>query len=364
MKTFWKLSVIFAIAAIAILSSTPAPACTGITLSPKDGSVIFARTLEFASDLKSNVIVVPRGKEYVGTAPGNQPGLRWTTKYGTIGANAVDLPYIIDGINEKGLHVGLFYFPGFAKYQTVEKQDFDKSLAPWEFGTYLLGTCANANEAVAAAGKVLVGDAVQKEMGIVPPAHFIVSDAAGNCFVLEHVDGELKVHQNPFGVITNSPAFDWHVTNLSNYMTLSPENKPNIDLAGKQIASLGQGSGMLGLPGDFTPPSRFVRAVAYSQTALQSADAKSGVLQAFHILNAFDIPVGAAAGIEGGHRVFDRTLWTSVADLKNGRFYFRTLENSQIRMVDITKVDLDAAEVQSISMGGEEQIEDLSATAK
>ena len=339
-------------------------ACTGITINPKDGSVIFARTLEFAVDIESNVIIVPRGKEYVGTAPGDKPGLRWKSKYGAIGANFFNKPMIADGLNEKGLHVGIFYFPGSAKYQEVKAEDIGKAMAPWELGSYLLGTCADVNEAVAAAKNVLVGEVVLKEFGFAPPVHYIVTDASGKSVVFEHVGGKLTIHDNPFGVMANSPTFDWHMTNLSNYVTLSPSNKEKTDLAGKEIKGLGQGSGMLGLPGDFTPPSRFVRAVAFSKTAEPTATAKDGVLQAFHILNQFDIPKGAARGIEHGKEVADYTIWTSAADLKNLRYYFRTFENSRIRMVDMKSVNLDAKDIQTISMKGEEQIEDVSGKAK
>ena len=364
MKFFFRVTAIPAIIAIAAIGPSNAPACTGITVKPKDGSIIFARTLEFAVDLQSNIIVVPRGKEYVGTAPGDKPGLRWKTQYGTVGTNAFDLPVTVDGLNEKGLFVGLFYFPSFAKYQEVKAEDFGKALAPWELGSFLLGTCSDVKEAVAAAKSVRVGEVVQKDMGFVPPVHFIVTDATGNSVVLEPIGGELKVHANPLGVMSNSPTFDWHMTNLSNFVTMTVKNVEKIDLAGKEIKGLGQGSGMLGLPGDFTPPSRFVRAVAFSKSAVPVEKAKDGVLQAFHILNQFDIPKGAARGIEHGKEVSDYTLWTSAADLKNLRYYFRTFDNSRIRMVDMKAVDLDAKEIRTISMKGEEQIEDVSARAK
>ena len=364
MKGFFQAAAILGIAALAALGPTTVRACTGITIKPQDGSIIFARTLEFAADLKSNIIIVPRGKEYCGTSPGNQPGLRWKTKYGIVGTNAFDLPVIVDGMNEKGLQVGLFYFPGFPRYQDVSAADAEKALAPWELGVFILGTCADATEAVAAAKSVLVGNAVQKDMGFVPPVHYIVTDARGNSVVLEYIDGELKSHANPFGVMTNSPTFDWHMTNLSNYVTMTSQNIEKLDLAGKEIKSLGQGSGMLGLPGDFTPPSRFVRAVAFSKTALPVEKAIDGVLQAFHLLNQFDIPKGAARGIEHGHEVADYTLWTSAADLKNRRYYFRTFENSRIRMVDLKAVDFDAEGIRTISMQGAEQIEDVSAMSK
>lgn len=364
MKTILRATAILVIAAIIACVSSTAPACTGITIKPKDGSVIFARTLEFAADLESNVIIVPRGTEYVGTAPGGKPGVAWKTKYGTVGANAFDMPVVVDGLNEKGLSVGLFYFPGFAEYQTVKAEDAGKALAPWEIGSYLLGTCSDIKESIAAAKSVLVGDVVQKQMGFVPPVHVIVTDASGSSVVLEYIGGELKAHDNPFGVMSNAPTFDWHMTNLSNYVTLTKKNLERIDLAGKEIRGLGQGSGMLGLPGDFTPPSRFVRAVAFSKTARPVDQAKDGVLQAFHILNQFDIPKGAAQGIEHGQEVYDYTLWTSAADLKNLRYYFRTFDNSRIRMLDMKAIDLDTKGIRTISMKGEEDIEDVSGKAK
>ena len=360
MKKAYQVNAILGFLALSALVPATAPACTGITIKPKDGSIIFARTLEFAIDIQSNIIIVPRGKKYVGAAPGGRPGLRWKTKYGMVGANAFDLPVTVDGLNEKGLSSvkDCFLFSGFPKYQSVKAEDVDKALAPWELGCFLLGTCLDVNEAVAAAKSVLVGAAVQQDMGFVPPVHFIVTDASGRC-VLEYIGGELKVHANPLGVLTNSPTFDWHTTNLSNYVTMSVTNIEKIDLAGKEIKGLGQGSGMLGLPGDFTPPSRFVRAVAFSKTALPIEKAKDGVLQAFHILNQFDIPKGAARGIEHGKEVSDYTQWTTAADLKNLRYYFRTYDNGRIRMVDMKAADLDAKDVDTITMVDQEEIEVL-----
>jgi len=347
-----------------VLGSASALACTGITIKPKDGSVIFARTLEFAVEIKSDAILVPRGKEYVGSTPSGEPGLRWKTKYAMVGMNAYNMPVLVDGLNEKGLHVGLFYFPGYAKYPKIQAEERDKALAPWELGIFLLGTCTDVREAVAAAEKVRVGEVVLKEMGFVPPVHFIATDAKGDCVVFEHIGGELKVYENPLGVMSNSPSFDWHMTNLSNYVNLTVTNVPRIKFGEKEWRAFGQGSGMLGLPGDFTPPSRFVRAVAFSKSALPVDTAKEGVLQAFHILNQFDIPKGAARSTENGKEVADYTLWTSAADLKNLRYYFRTYDNSKIRMIDLKAADLDAKEVKTISLQSKEEIEDVTKEAK
>ena len=341
-----------------------AAACTGIAIKPTDGSVIGARTLEFAQDLQSEIIVVPRQKEFVGTAPGDKPGLKWKTKYGSVGANAFKLPIILDGLNEKGLYVGIFYMPGYAQYQKVSPADQGKALAPWELPTYLLGTCTSVKEAVAATQTLLVGEVVQKDFGSVPGVHYVIRDAQGQCVVLEYINGELKVHENPFGVITNAPTFDWHVTNLRNYVNMTVNNVPPVDIKGIKLAGFGQGTGMLGLPGDFTPPSRFVRAVAFSMSAMPVKTAREGVLQAFHILNQFDIPKGAARGTEDGKRVADYTQWTSAADLSNARYYFNTYDSRRIRMIDLKKAELDAKDIKTISMAGDEVIDDLTNTAK
>jgi choloylglycine hydrolase len=360
-----RSAVVVLVASVSIVAGPPpVSACTGITIRPRDGSVIFARTLEFAVDLKSNVIIVPRARDFVGSMPSGKPGLRWKTKYGSVGMNAFGLPLLADGLNETGLHVGVFYFPGYAQYQAITEQDRDRALAPQELAGFLLGTCANVDEAVRAAKTVRVGEVVFKEFGFVPPLHFILNDASGKSVVLEHVEGELKVHRNPLGVMSNSPTFDWHMTNLSNYVNLTVSNVPRLDGAWAELKGFGQGGGMLGLPGDFTPPSRFVRAVAFSKSALPVETAREGILQAFHILNQFDIPKGAARGLEHGKEVADYTLWTSASDLKDLRYYFRTYDNSRTRMVDLKAVDLDARGVKTIPIGGEERIDDVSATAR
>jgi choloylglycine hydrolase len=349
-----------AVVAVLLCQLRTAEACTGIRLTPRDGSVIAARTLEFGCDLRSDICVIPRGSRYVGTTPDRKPGVRWTMKYGAAGANAFGRPVIVDGLNEKGLGVGIFYFPGYAGYQEVGPDDAGQALAPWELATFLLGTCADTAEAAAAARSVKVGAAVLPELGIAPPCHYVVHDAAGRCIVLEHVDGGLKVHDNPLGVVTNSPTFDWHVTNLRNYVNLTATNVPEVDLDGIKLDGFGQGTGMLGLPGDFTPPSRFVRAVAFTRSALPVATAAEGVFQAFHILNQFDIPRGAARSKGRGEEMVDYTLWTGASDLKNLRYYFHTYDSRRIRMIDLKAMDLDAGGVVTIPMAGGDQIEDLS----
>ena len=174
--------------------------------------------------------------------------------------------------------------------------------------------------------------------------------------MVEPVDGTLKVHDAPLGVMTNAPTYDWHMTNLSNYVNLSVNDIDQTKVGGVTVPAFGAGTGLLGLPGDFTPPSRFVRAVVYSKAAVPNQTAEDAVFAAFHILNQFDIPKGSVMNSAVGEPTAEITEWTSVADLKNLRWYFRTREDQSIRMVDL-KQALDAAkgEVATIEMEASRQ---------
>jgi choloylglycine hydrolase len=338
-----------------------ANACTGIRLTAADGTVVQARTMEFGVDMRSNVIVVPRGYERTGTTPDGKPGLKWNSKYACVGANGVGLPIMLDGVNEMGLSAGLFYFPGTAGYMPYTAADADQTLAPWELGSWILENCATAGEVKSAVAKLVIPEVVLEAWGFCPGAHYVVVDVTGAAIVIEYVGGQLHVVDNPLGVITNSPTFDWHMTNLRNYIKFTPTAAPPLVLDGVTLAALGAGSGMLGMPGDFTPPSRFVRAVAYSQSAEPVDTGEEVVLQAFHILNNFDIPKGSVQGTKDAHGnvVADQTQWTSVCDLKAKKFYFRTHANSQIRSVDLGGLSVDGGEIQTISMQGDEAIQPL-----
>jgi len=315
--------------------------------------------MEFAIDIHSDVMMIPRGYARIGSTPDGKEGLKWKSKYASVGANGVGFPLIFDGVNEKGLSAGLFYFPTSAKYMPYTAADAGKTLAPWEVGSWILENFASVEEVRANIGNVVVPAVVYKEWGFAPEVHFIVQDAAGQSVVLEYVGGKLNIHDNPLGVLTNSPAFDWHMTNLRNYVNFSMTNAAPVKVGSVTLKPFGQGSGMLGMPGDFTPPSRFVRAVAFSQSVFPSKTGEDAVLEAFHVLNQFDIPKGAAREHEKdehGNVLADYTIWTSASDLKTKRFYFRTYENSQIRVVDLMKMNLDAKGIVTISMKGGEAI--------
>jgi choloylglycine hydrolase len=142
------------------------------------------------------------------------------------------------------------------------------------------------------------------------------------------------------GVVTNSPGYDWHLTNLRNYLNLSPQASGTLTIDGTALAPLGGGSGLVGLPGDFTPPSRFVRAAALTATARPLPTSEDAVFEAFRILDSFNIPVGATARRPQVARdIESATQITTAADLRRRRYYFHTMSNREVRMIDLAKID-------------------------
>ena len=154
------------------------------------------------------------------------------------------------------------------------------------------------------------------------------------------------------------------MTNLRNYISLTPNNAGAVEISGESFAPLGQGSGMHGLPGDFTPPSRYVRATVFSATAMPEENAKKGIFQVFHILNNFDIPVGVARSVEDGKIYSDYTMLTTARDSQNMRFYYHTYADQTIRMVDLKSFDLDAKKIKRLSTKSEQPVSDMSKELK
>jgi choloylglycine hydrolase len=363
MKRFLGRTVLLlATAAAAVFSTRSAMGCTGIRLQAEDGSVVYARTMEFGLDLHSKAIIIPRGFELVGTTASGRPGITWRSKYAAAGLNGEGLTLMADGVNEKGLAAGIFLFPGYAQYQEVSADDEARSLAPWEVVTWLLTNFATVEEVRDALPQIKVGAVEFPAWKAVPPVHYVVHDSAGKSLVIEYLAGKLNLYDNPVGVITNSPDFGWHLTNLRNYVNLTPTNVLTSDYDGPRIGQIGQGSGMLGLPGDFTPPSRFVRAVALSHSVLPGKTGEDAVRQAFHVLDSFDIPLGAVRNVANGNIRCEYTQWTSASDTKNCSFYFHSYDNRRVRRVDLLKADLDAKDIVTIPLDDQSDVEVLTST--
>ena len=177
--------------------------------------------------------------------------------------------------------------------------------------------------------------------------HWRIGDAKGNQVVLEFVDGVPHFYENRVGVLTNSPDFPWQVTNLNNYVNLYPGAVTPQQWGGVTIFPFGAGAGFHGIPGDVTPPSRFVRVAFYKATASACPTAYDAILQSFHILNNFDIPVGIEHASGKAPDIPSATQWTSAIDLTNRKVYYKTAYNNSIRCIDLKAIDFSKVKYQS-----------------
>ncbi len=326
--------------------------------------------MEFGFRLDSELLIVPRGTEYIGTSAGEAKGIHWQTKYGYVGMNqSFASTYVSDGMNEKGLVVGALYFPHFAQYQEPDSSRIEQTLGSWEVPSYLLATCASVDEAKRALDSLLVAqepvpNPIPGMKDFVLPLHYYISDAQGNILVVEYIKGQRKEYNNPLGVLTNSPSFEWHLTNLSNYVNLSPENVSSLALSHGTVRGFGQGTGLLGIPGDYTPPSRFVRAVLFTSWVKEPKNASDAVRTGFHLLNAFDIAEGVIRPRKGSPLKEEITEWVVIHDQTHTKTFFRGYDSLKIQMVDLSQLDFTQPGLQTISISKNFFAQDVTKTTK
>ena len=210
----------------------------------------------------------------------------WTGTYGFVTLTAYGQSYGPDGLNEEGLYVGVYYLPGFAEYATYDSADAENSMSVGDLMQWMLSSFKTVDELLAELQSVKVVEVKNEDFGGADlPFHFKVADPSGTSKIIEIVNkGEIKVYEPYLGVITNSPTYDWHITNQRNYLRLS--NLPNApqNFSGYELKPLGGGSGLLGMPGDFTPPSRFTRAAAFTASCRPLENSLDAVFESFGML--------------------------------------------------------------------------------
>ena len=241
-------------------------ACTGITLQAKDGSVVVARTVDWHGDeMNSMYVIAPRGHTQTSLSPdGKMDGLKFTSVYGYVGL-AVQIPdFVIDGTNEAGLSAGLFYFPDYGEYPKYNSGNKANSIADFELVAWMLSRFSTIEQIKDAIKNVTVTNIDPSASTV----HWRITDATGKQVILEFINGEAHFYDSKVGAISNSPGYPWHITNLNNYINLVPGTVTPKKLDDLTLRSFGSDSGMLGLPGDFTPPSRFVRAALLSNNSV------------------------------------------------------------------------------------------------
>lgn len=323
-----------------------ASACTGITLQTTAGHPVAARTIEWAgNDLNSRYTIVPRGYSQRSMVPGGKKeGKRFTARYGYVGLAVEQAEFVVEGINEAGLSAGLFYFPGYGTYETYNPENREETVSDLQLVSWMLSNFKRIDEVKDAIGKIHIVTIDPRGSTV----HWRVTEESGRQVVIEIVDKQVRIYENEIGVLTNSPGFEWHLTNLNNYVNLfaGPISERKVGIL--SLKAFGGGGGMLGIPGDMTPPSRFVRAAFFQATAPKMDTAEKTVTQAFHILNNFDIPTGIQ--FAEGQEVPDipsATQWTVATDIVGRRIYYRTMHNSTIRCFDLKAINFGKVKYQS-----------------
>ena len=330
---------------IASLSTTSALACTNITLKAKDGTITVGRTLEFGPPLNSNIMTTNRGQQFSNTAPNGKASHSWSGKYGYIYFSYFGQSKPFDGVNEKGLSIGGLYMPGYTTYSPVPANP-SNAMPYFQFPAWVLSnfdTVASFKQSVQSITVFNQNMKIAGQGDVSFPLHFIITDKTGKSVTVEWLKGKMMVSDNPLGILTNSPSFSWQLNNLKNFANLSPYSPNPLKISGIDYSGLGQGAGSVGLPGDPTPPSRFVKMAFLTQTAVTADNANDNLVLAQHIINNVDLPKGLVRGTKDDPTApMDTTQWTVFKDLTHGKIYFKSYNYPSLRMIDLNKIDFSA----------------------
>ncbi|ATW25767.1 linear amide C-N hydrolase [Candidatus Formimonas warabiya] len=314
--------------------------CTNLTIAgkSKDYPMISARTMDFPRELSTSLHFIPRFQSFPEIPLPEE--IRWENKYAFIGAvHALsgEIGYS-DGLNEAGLSAAALWLDCSMYPKPAPPTPI---LCNHNVVSYVLGNFDNVNKVKDELSKITVIDIGRP---FATPLHFIFSDALGNHLIVEFIDGEMKTYKNNVGVLTNDPAFDWHLTNLRNYETLSLENNPKISFDGEFY-----GSGQLGSPGDPTSPSRFVRAELLRRSGFHPKNTQQSIGLALQILQTIAVPCGTVM-MNGSYNEFDWTQWCIIRDHTNRSIYFNTDFNSTLYGIHLKELDVNGSERKSIDI--------------
>jgi choloylglycine hydrolase len=331
------------VASVALMAAgLPAISCTAVDITAADSTVIAGRTMEWAFDMQWKLISLPKGAKLTLTAPKDSglPPKDVEILYPLVGIGAGIMPGnpLLEGQNSEGLGMSGNFLPGFTTYQSVTPQD-KSAVEILSFGAWALGRFANVKDLRAALQVTKVWSDSALATGPTPPLlHFVFTDRSGASIVVEYVDGEARIHDNVAHVLTNAPTYPWHLDNLRNYLSLSTIGVPSRQIGTVNVTAIGQGGGLVGLPGDYTPPSRFLRA-AFLQHGIQAPKTGAEASQAVaHILNTVDIPIGVAQSkLENGSLISDYTQWVTIKDLTHNRLLIADYNHR----LDYLAIDLD-----------------------
>ena len=308
--------------------------CTAITYSTNNN--YFGRNLDLEYSYKETVTITPRNYEFKFRKVGDL-----NNHYAMIGMAYVanNFPLYYDAINEKGLGMAGLNFPENADYK--ELVDGKINIAPFEFIPYVLSQCANIKEVKELLQNVNIAKINFSDELPVSPLHWIISNKEESITVESVKDG-LKIYDNPVGVLTNNPTFDIQMFNLNNYISLSTEPPVNNFSKKLNLEKYSRGMGAMGLPGDLSSASRFVKATFTKMNSKSGASESESISQFFHILGSVYQQRGLVHMGEGKYEI---TIYSSCCNMDKGIYYYTTYENSQITGIDMHKENLESSEL-------------------
>lgn len=319
--------------------------CTAATYKTKD--FYFGRTLDYEFSYGDEITITPRNFEFK-----FREKMSIKTHYAIIGMAYVtnNYPLYYDAINEKGLGIAGLNFVGNAKYK--EKVDGKDNIAQFELIPWILSQCASVEEARVLIEKINILNVSFSNDLPVAELHWIIADSK-EAITVEAVEEGIKIYENPVGVLTNNPPFDKQMFALNNYMYLSPKSPENKFSKDLNLVTYSRGMGAIGLPGDLSSQSRFIRVAYTKMNSISKEDEKESVSQFFHILNSVDQQRGCC---DLGDGKFEITIYTSCCNTNKGIYYYTTYDNHQINAVDMHKENLDRNDLIRFPLIKEEQI--------
>ena len=305
--------------------------CTSISFQTKDH--YFGRNLDYEHSYDEKIIISPR------TFPFHfKKTSTLSSHYAIIGMAAIrdNYPLYYDATNEKGLSMAGLLFPQYAHYHSV-KPRYD-NITPFELIPWVLSQCESIVQAKELLKAVNIIDIPFSSDLPLSPLHWIISDKSGS-LVVESVSDGLFVYDNPVNVLTNNPPFPMQLFNLNNYMSLSPHSPQNTFSQKLKLAPYSRGMGAMGMPGDLSSSSRFVRSAFTLLNSVSGESEQESVSQFFHILNSTAQTRGS---VHMGENLYEYTLYSSCVNADKGIYYYTTYNNSRISAVDMHKEDLDS----------------------
>ena len=304
--------------------------CTAITYRTRD--FYFGRNLDYEFSYGESVVITPRHFRLP-----IRHGGAMDSHYAMIGMAYVldDYPLYYDAVNEKGLCIAGLNFVGNAVY--AKPTEGRQNVAQFELIPWLLGRCANVNEAEKLLQNACLTDDCFRPELPASQLHWLLADRE-RCIVIESVADGLHLYDNPAGVLTNNPPFPMQLFALNNYRHLSPDTPANTFGGKLSLQAYSRGMGAMGLPGDLSSQSRFIRAAFGRANALSDEDEEASVSQFFHLLGSVEQQRGCCR-LENGQ--YEITLYSSCCNADQGIYYYTTYENRQITAVDMHRTDLD-----------------------